>query len=60
MASVYSSRCSKLLLVIVIFYEIVNSEDDYYSILGLKRNADSEEIRRAYRQLAREWYVIRF
>ncbi|XP_028393821.1 dnaJ homolog subfamily C member 16-like isoform X2 [Dendronephthya gigantea] len=54
MASVYLS--SKLFLVFVIYYQIVYSEDDYYSILGLRRNADSEEIRRAYRQLAKEWH----
>ena len=49
-----------LLFVIFLFFKFVNSEEDYYSILGLSRSANNEEIRRAYRRLAREWYVCQF
>ena len=53
-------KFSLLLFVIFLFCKVVNSEEDYYSILGLNRNANNEEIRRAYRRLAREWYVCKF
>src|SRR5258708_26682359 len=32
---------------------------DYYEVLGIKRNASEEEIKRAYRQLAREHHPDR-
>lgn len=60
MASTCAPKFSLLLFVIFVFCKVVNSEEDYYSILGLNRNANNEEIRRAYRRLAREWYVCKF
>ena len=32
------------------------SKRDYYDILGVKRDADGEAIKKAYRQLARKWH----
>ena len=29
---------------------------DYYDVLGVERSADAEEIKRAYRKLARQWH----
>ena len=29
---------------------------DYYHILGVSRNATKEEIKKAYRRLAKEWH----
>jgi curved DNA-binding protein len=29
---------------------------DYYKILGIEKNADSEEIKKAYRRLAKKWH----
>lgn len=32
------------------------TEQDYYGILGIPRNASIEEIKKAYRQLARQYH----
>ena len=34
------------------------SDTDFYEILGLKDNASSEEIRKAYRKLAMKWHPV--
>lgn len=60
MALICLQACSLLNLlffVIFLFSNVIQSDEDYYNILGLSRNANSEEIKRAYRQLARQWYV---
>ncbi|OAF65748.1 DnaJ subfamily C member 3 [Intoshia linei] len=36
------------------------SKRDYYKILGVNRNADEEQINKAYRKLARQWHPDRF
>lgn len=33
-------------------------EQDIYSILGLKKNANIREIKKAYKSLVKEWYAI--
>jgi hypothetical protein len=34
------------------------SKRDYYEVLGINRDATSEEIRKAYRKLARKYHAI--
>lgn len=43
--------------------ELINSTEnlgDPYKILGVGRKASTQEIRRAYKQLAKEWWVLKF
>ena len=35
-----------------------SKEKNYYKILGVQRNSDKKEIKRAYRDLALKWYVL--
>jgi len=32
---------------------------DFYNILGLQRNANENEIKKAYRKLAMKWHPVR-
>lgn len=32
--------------------------DDYYTVLGLDRNADESAIKKAYRKLAIKWHPV--
>jgi DnaJ family protein C protein 3 len=34
-----------------------SKEKNYYKILGVARNANQKEIKKAYRELALQWYV---
>lgn len=34
-----------------------SKEKNYYKILGVQRNANQKEIKKAYRDMALEWYV---
>lgn len=36
--------------------QLVAAEDDFYKILGIGRDANSAQIRKAYRKLAKEWH----
>lgn len=36
------------------------SENDPYAILGVRRTASQAEIKRAYKNLAKEWWVVRW
>jgi len=35
---------------------MANNKRDYYEVLGIERTASSEEIKKAYRKLAREYH----
>ena len=34
--------------------------DDYYTVLGLDRNADENAIKKAYRKLAIKWHPVSY
>lgn len=43
---------------LVVLFEIVAGElSNPYEILGVKRSATQQEIRKSYIQLVKEWYV---
>ena len=48
-----------VLLVSVCSLVAVAQEQDVYSVLGLKKNANIREIKKAYKSLVKEWYAIR-
>ena len=50
--------CSKLILVSVLasFCEVILCSQDYYSILGIQRNAGDKDIKRAFRKLAMQYH----
>lgn len=47
-----------LFFVIILPLVVAQKIGDPYKILGVHRKASLPEIRKAYRQLAKEWYVI--
>lgn len=51
-------KCHLLILLVNFFLIRTSCKEDYYSILGIDRNANVEEIKRSYRRLAKEWLVI--
>lgn len=36
----------------------INAEKNYYEILGLKEDANQEEIRKSYKKLALKWHPV--
>jgi curved DNA-binding protein CbpA len=36
----------------------VNSNKNFYDILGLKEDADKDQIRKAYKKLALQWHPV--
>lgn len=50
-----------LFLLFTVFIYIVYAEQDYYKVLGIKRDATEAQIKKAYRKLALKvfcWYLI--
>ena len=45
-----------LFFLFLTFLSVVLSESDYYKILGVDRNADEKEIKRAYRELSKKFH----
>ncbi|XP_046851002.1 LOW QUALITY PROTEIN: dnaJ homolog subfamily C member 16-like [Xenia sp. Carnegie-2017] len=52
-------KCHLLILFVNFFLIRTSCKEDYYSILGIDRNANVEEIKRSYRRLAKEWHPDR-
>lgn len=58
-------RMSRVTLAIFLFvlslqFADATSENDPYTILGVRRTASQAEIKRAYKNLAKEWWVVRW
>lgn len=45
-----------LLLIIIVSSAIAQISEDPYKVLGLNRHASNQDIRKAYKQLAKEWH----
>mgnify|MGYP002716020422 CR=1 FL=1 len=52
LTSQQSTGCDSIL----VFAETSNTEQDYYEILGVKKDATKQEIHRAFRQLAKKYH----
>lgn len=57
--SIRMSQWLTLLLVgFCVLYGVYGALGDPYRLLGVARNAKLQDIRRAYKQLAKEWCVV--
>lgn len=46
----------KFLIILALAYS--EDDQDLYKILGINKRATQKEIKQAYKNLAKEWYVI--
>ena len=44
-----------LMYIVVFTFAAVHADEDLYKVLGVKRSASPAEIKKSYKQLAREW-----
>jgi len=42
----------KRILSIILMLKLISSDENYYDILGVPRNADQQQIRKAFRRLS--------
>lgn len=56
------SRVTLAVFLFVLSLQLADatSENDPYTILGVRRTASQAEIKRAYKNLAKEWWVVRW
>ena len=45
-----------IIIILIILLTISNCGEDYYRLLGVKRNASKEEIRRAFKKLSLKYH----
>ena len=46
-----------VILAISALMSLCSTEEDLYGILGVRKTASDAEIKKAYKKMAREWYV---
>lgn len=44
------------MIVLLLFTTLVNCHKDYYKVLGLNRQANDNEIKKAYKKLSKKWH----
>lgn len=43
-------------IIFLILFLRANFEEEYYSVLGLKRNATKKDIKKAFKTLTKKWH----
>lgn len=52
----YAAKITFLVLFPLYLNEIFCQDEDLYKVLGVRQSATPEEIKKAYKSLAKEWY----
>ena len=48
-------KCTPIFVIILLLMHNGVTEEDLYKILGVRKSASSQEIKKAYKKLAKEW-----
>merc|ERR1712241_189794 len=55
----FTMEVTKIISALILLFSVVNAGRDFYKILGVKKNANTNTIKKAYRKLAKELHPDR-